>query len=242
MVRVLLLFGFAALYGIVFVLLGLFISTMVARTQSAIIVSLLGWVTIVLMLPNAAVLLANLLSPASTYNQLNARLYEARQQIINPRLKENPSTKSVFDLPNAREVIFQTFETDRRITDEFLDAKLRQVELAGRLSALSPAGALSSGQSSLAGTGISAYTQYVQFLRAQRDRVIEALERRWDMPAAEGARLVDQTMQEIDRQQRPSEGLKASLQAAALPLVSLLLWAAALGAAAVWRFERYDVR
>jgi ABC-2 type transport system permease protein len=240
--RVLLLFAVAALYGIVFVLLGLFISTIAVRTRAAIVMALLGWVTIVLVLPNTAVLLANLLSPAPSYNQLNARLHEARQQVINQTLREHPGVTSVLDLPNAREVIFKAFETDRRITDEYLDSKLQQVKLAHLLSALSPAGALSSGQSSLAGTGVSAYSSYLQFLRSQRDMIVDALQRQWDMPAPEGARLVQRTMQEINQQQRPAEGFEASLSSSVLPSLSLIFWGAAFGLGAWWRFEKYDVR
>jgi ABC-type transport system involved in multi-copper enzyme maturation permease subunit len=63
MVRTALIFAMGALYGIVFVHIGIFISTIVTRTKIAVVAALLAWAATVLVLPNAAVLMAKLLSP-----------------------------------------------------------------------------------------------------------------------------------------------------------------------------------
>jgi ABC-type transport system involved in multi-copper enzyme maturation permease subunit len=242
MTRVLLIFATGALYGIVFIFIGLFISTVTAQTKSAIVIALLGWGTIVFVLPNTAVLIAELLSPAPSYNQLEARLREAREQIIQPELQAAPGAKSIFELPNAREVIFRTIDMDRQLTDEFLDSKLEKVNRAQLFSALSPAGALLSAQSNLAGTGAGAYSDYLQHLQLQRDAIIDSLKRGFDMPRAEGAKLIEETRQKATSQQRPPEPFGSSIRSTLLPFASLLLWAAVFAIATCWRFEKYDVR
>ncbi len=242
MARVLLIFATGALYGIVFIFIGLFISTVTAQTKSAIVIALLGWGTIVFVLPNTAVLIAELLSPSPSYNQLEARLREARDQIIQPEMQAAPGAKSIFELPNSRDVIFRTIDMDRQLTDEFLASKLEKVNRAQLFSALSPAGALLSAQSNLAGTGASAYSDYLQHLQLQRDAIIESLKRGFDLPRAEGAKLIEETRQKVTSQQRQPEPFGASLRSTLLPFASLLLWAAAFAIAACWRFEKYDVR
>jgi ABC-type transport system involved in multi-copper enzyme maturation permease subunit len=242
MARTLLIFATGALYGIVFIFIGLFISTVTAQTKSAIVIALLGWGTIVFVLPNTAVLIADLLSPAPSYNQLAARLREAREQIIQPELQAAPGAKSIFDLPNSREVIFRTIDMDRQLTDDFLAGKLRKVNRAQLFSALSPAGALLSAQSNLAATGAGAYGDYLQRLRLQRDAIIDSLKRGFDMPRAESAKLIEETRQKATSQQRQPEPFGSSLRSTLLPFASLLVWASVFAVATFWRFEKYDVR
>src|SRR5262249_23995433 len=97
--RTLLIFGLGALYGIIFVHLGLFISTITARTKIAVTTALLSWSAIVLVLPNAAVLMAKLLSPAPSYNQFNARLYEARRRVFQEEQRARPADRASPEQP-----------------------------------------------------------------------------------------------------------------------------------------------
>src|SRR5262249_14823553 len=80
--RLLFVFGLGAVYGVVFLHLGIFISTITMQTRNAVVIALLAWAAIVLVLPNAAALLAKVFAPTPSYNQFNARLDEARNQIL----------------------------------------------------------------------------------------------------------------------------------------------------------------
>src|SRR5262245_30226114 len=242
LLRALLIFGLGALYGVVFAQIGLFISTITTQTKTAVAMALLAWAAIVLVLPNAAALTAKLLSPVPSYNQLNARLYEARQRILREESAANPVTRSMPDLPLSRRALFRTFEIDCQLTDNYLASKKTQLYRAQLLAALSPAGALAFGLSDFANTGVSAYSSYLELRRSGRDVMLDALKRRWDLPPQAGAKLVEEARGLISNRQRHTEPLGASLRSAVISITSLLAWALFFGLVAYWRFERYDVR
>jgi ABC-type transport system involved in multi-copper enzyme maturation permease subunit len=242
MVRAVLIFCLGALYGIVFVHIGLFISTMVAQTKIAVAMALLVWATTVLVLPNVAVLMAKLLSPAPSYSQFNVRLDGARQQILRAEIQGNPADKPLPGLRTSKQAMFRIFDVERQLTDDYLASKKAQIYQARLLATLSPSGALTFGLSDLAGTGVSAYSSYLELLRSGRDTMMDALKRRLDLPPQAGAKLVQDARDMIDSRQRDAEPLGASFRSAVISITSLLAWAVLFGLAAYWRFERYDVR
>jgi hypothetical protein len=138
--------------------------------------------------------------------------------------------------------MFRIFEVERQLTDDYLASKKTQIYRARLLATLSPSGALAFGLSDLAGTGISAYSSYLDLLRSGRDTMQDAHNRRLDLPPQAGAKLVQEARDMIDSRQRRSEPLGASLRSAAISIASLLAWAVLFGLATYWRFERYDVR
>jgi ABC-type transport system involved in multi-copper enzyme maturation permease subunit len=242
MARASLIFGLGALYGVVFVHIGLFISTITARTKTAVTMGLLTWITIVLVLPNASVLMAKLLTPTPSYNQLNARMYEARQRILQKDSEDNPTTRSSPEQPVLDQTLLRLFETERLMTDNYLASKKDQNYQAKLLAALSPAGALSFGLSDLAGTGVSAYSSYLDLLRSGRDIMLNALKRRLDLPPQDGNKLVQEAGEMITNIQRRTEPLGAGIRSSVISITSLLAWAIIFGMATCRQFERYDVR
>lgn len=203
---------------------------------------MLLWAAIVIVVPNTAVLASEVLSPVPTYNQNRARIEEARQEIIQGELRAYPRAQSIFETPNARQVIFRILEIDQQMTDEYLARKSTQLEHARLLASLSPAGALVFGLSDVAGTGVSAYRSYLSLFRAGRDLFIDAYKRRWDLPAEEGGRLVREAEKEVASLRRRPEPIVRSVRSATPAIASLVLWLSFLGLAVYWRFERYDVR
>ena len=240
--RVILILGMSLIYAVVFVCVGLLLSTITVRTKTAVVTALLVWGALVLVLPNAAVLSAKLLFPAPSYNQLKAQLRESRQQIIDQELHAHPEIKSVFESPNAREVLSRTFDADRQITDDYVARKWRQVARARYLSMLSPAGALKFGASDLAGTGANSFQSYLGFLVSGRDLMIDAMNRQWDLQTDEKAKFIQQAMEHISSRQRKPEPLSAGLGPSAIGAGSLLTWAGILGFLAYRRFQQYDAR
>jgi ABC-type transport system involved in multi-copper enzyme maturation permease subunit len=240
--RALLIFGLGALYGIVFVNIGLFISTILAKTKIAVMTGMFVWATIVLVLPNVAVLMAKLRSPAPTYSQFNARLYEARQKFLREQSQALPAARQSPEQPVTSQALFRLFEIERQLTDNFLESKKHQNHQAQRFAALSPTGALAFGLSDLAGTGVSAYHSYLELFRSGRDIALDALKRRLDLPTQAGDKLVQETREMIANRQRRTELLGDSLRSAVISITSLLVWAVFFNLAACWRFRRYDVR
>ncbi len=241
-IRALLIFALGALYGVVFIHIGLFISTIAARTKQAVTASFFTWVTIVLVMPNAAVLVAKLINPTPSYNQFNARLYEARQQNVRESSKENAAAKSSSGGSNFNHSPLSLFEIERQLTNNYLASKKAQNHQARLFAAVSPAGALTFGLSDLAGTGVDAYDSYLELFRLERDLLIEALESRSAHSAQEGDKLVQQANEVIATRRRQTEPLGSGLRSSIIAICSLTAWALLFGLAVGWRFKRYDVR
>jgi ABC-type transport system involved in multi-copper enzyme maturation permease subunit len=242
MLRVLLIFGLSLLYGLVFVHLGVFISTITSKTKTAAVIALLTWGTLVFVLPATAVLVAKLLVPAPSYNALSARIIESNRRITEEELQAYPGAQTIFATPNARETVLRILETDQMISDDYMARTLNQIDRAQGFAIPLPPGALSIGSSDLAGTGVLAFQMYFDYLKSGRDMIVEALKLRWDMLPHEGAKLVRSITEEVASRQYQPEPLSATLRSAMKAGVSMLLWIFLLGLAALWRVERYDVR
>ena len=237
--RAMLIFGLASVYGIVFVHVGLFISTITSQTNIAVTIALGAWAAIVLILPNASVLMAKLLAPAPSYNQLTARLREARRRILQEGAEANPAARTPRP---SKQSLPRIYEVERQETDNYLASKKNQNSLARSLAALSPAGALTFGSSDLASTGVDAYNSYLELFRSSRDVMIGALKRGLELSPQEGSKFIQEAVETIANRQRRTEPLGASLRSSIMSVVSLTAWAVFFGLAACWRFNRYDVR
>jgi ABC-type transport system involved in multi-copper enzyme maturation permease subunit len=240
--RVVLLFFLSLLYCMVFIFLGLFISTIARRTKTAVVVALLVWVGLVLVLPNAAVLAARLSAPAPSYNQFDARREQLRREIILAELRAHPEARSFFETPNAFEANVRGLEMEKQLTDDFIASKLRQMDRAHNLAVIFPVGALGFGLSDVAGTGRSAYKSYMEFLKDGRDQVLDAFKHRYELPGQEGARLRREVASAVESRRLQAEPLSNSLTSAAPSVLSLFTWALLLSSMSYWRFQRYDVR
>jgi hypothetical protein len=227
---------------LMFIFLGLLISTLTARTKTALMTALLTWGALVLVLPNATVVAAQIIRPTSSYNQLNARLRAAHQEIFQAELRSHPEIHSIFESPNVKARLLESYDMDQALTDDYLTQLWAQTAEAKRLAILLPAGALEFGASDMSGTGVGNFKLYLDFLRAGGDRVRNALRQQLDLPAAEGGQLIGQTIEEVSRDRRPWQPLKASLQWALSSFISLGVWTVGLSATSLLRFERYDVR
>ena len=239
LVCAMLIFGFVSFYGIVFAHIGLFISTITTRTRIAITTALLAWATIVLILPNASVLMAKLLTPTPSYNQLNARLRDARRRILQEEAENNSAARTVRP---SRQSLPRIYEIERQETDNYLASKKDQNRRARLFASLSPAGALTFGLSDLAGTGTDAYNAYLDILGSSRDVMLDALKRSLDLSRQDADKLMQEAIETVANRQRRAEPLGADLRSSIIPITSLLAWAVLFGLAACWRFKRYDVR
>jgi ABC-type transport system involved in multi-copper enzyme maturation permease subunit len=239
LVRAILIFILASLYGIVFLHIGLFISTITARTRIAVTTALLTWATIVLILPGASVLMAKLIVPASSYNQLNARLREARRRILQEEAEANLAVNTA--RPSGQSLP-RIYEIERQETDNYLTGKKEQNHRARLFAALSPTGALTFGLSDLAGTGVDTHNSYLELFRSNQDVMIDALKRSMYLSPQEGDKVLQEARKKVADSQQRVEPLELNFHTSIIPIFSLLVWAIFFGMASCWRFERYDLR
>jgi len=236
--RILLLLAMSMVYGLVFVLLGLFISISSLRTKNATASGLLCWGALVLVLPNAALLAAKILSPVPSYSQLDTQMWYERRLIQ----REARSGSVDSDPQHEKDALFRTFEIEKRLVDDFMARKSAQIEKARQFAVLCPPGAVMFGLSELAGTGTGAYRSYSEFVLKGRDRMIESYKRAWDLPNEQGNKILREVDDSVKYSERPTEPLTMSLRMTVFPLISLILWGSLLSFAAIFRFQRYDVQ
>jgi len=238
--RVLLIIAVSAIYGVVFISIGLVISTTTTRAKTAIILGVFLWAAVVLVLPEGMAMAVEIISPAPTYAQNREQIEHARRQIIRDVGARSPG--EVAADPRHADVVRRLVEVDRKLTDDYLLRKGRQLDIARRVVMITPAGALAFGLSDLAGAGVSAYRSYANALRARRDVMLEAYKRHAEAPSEEVAREIREAAQHAASLPRRSEPIAESVRAAVPAVISMALWWAIAAVAASWRFERYDVR
>lgn len=238
--RLLLLFALALLYALVFVSLGLLISTFTERTSTALVAGLLVWGAVVLVLPNTTVLIAESAAPLPSYDQVNGRLHQEWDQMVHATLRAHPDATSVFDIPGATGGIISQIERERQVMDDYFARLSRQVETAKWLTALSPAGAVTFGITDLAGTGADTYETFYESLRAGRNQAISNYKKRLNSGPDTGRHGGEAISPATP--QRTSSTVVTGLLSAAPCIMSLLLWLSLSMVGAYLRFERYDVR
>jgi ABC-type transport system involved in multi-copper enzyme maturation permease subunit len=240
--RALFIFFLCILYGLVFVNVGFFISILVTRTHKAIIAGLLAWATIVLVLPNVAVLATQVLFPTLTYDQFNAGSYKIRQGLREAEPATTSAVKPSIGLPGAKTTLVRLLEAEQQITDEYLMGKINQLRRARLFASVSPAGALVFGISDLANTGVNDFEEYLELFRSGQLSMTDALKRRLDLSPQAGRKLVQEVIKDVNNRQRADKTPITSYLSASLPMASLAVWAAFFGLAAAWRFKQYDAR
>jgi hypothetical protein len=196
----------------------------------------------VLILPNASVLMAKLLTPTPSYNQFNARLREARQRVLQQESESNTAARLSPSRPLSVQNMPRLYEIEREATDDYLASKKNQNRLARLFASLSPAGALTFGASDIAGTGVDAYNSYLDLFRSDQDVMVDTLKRTIFLSREEGSKLMQEARETIADRRRRVESLGAGLRSSVISISSLFAWAVFFGLAACWRFERYDVR
>jgi ABC-type transport system involved in multi-copper enzyme maturation permease subunit len=231
----------SSLYGLIFIFAGLCISSLTQRTRSSVFAGLLMWVSIVIVIPNAAITIGALIFPAPTYDELNAELDELRNELIEEELSAHPGATNVFDLPDFRRAMARVFASDREVTRQFLEQKRRQAVESSRLAPLSPAVALSFGLSEIAGTGIHLYGSYLDLLGASHRRLLEAMEYRETLPPDVAAQYWSQTLEEVSSRQVRQEPTVVNLRSSSIFILSMVGWLAAFALTAYYRFRRYNV-
>ncbi|MFB3903441.1 MAG: ABC transporter permease subunit [Acidobacteriota bacterium] len=242
------------LYLSVFVLLGLLLSTLLKESQASLIVSLLVWVTLVIVIPSGASLTSKLWYALPDEDAVNQRARQrsddaARNHDRRYPHKDNwilsgqwspgePLAKAV-----ARDEVF-----DRELF-HYEDSKIEQVQLGQKLARTSPAGLFQSAVLGMTGSGIYHYYSFTRQARRYREALRQMVEENYPFDRFYPQHEIREQIQtlRVDYQVVPKfeeklltvgEGWsKAVWDTGLLALLNVILFAA------TWAvFLRYDAR
>lgn len=250
-VRIGLLYGLSVLYLAFFVLAGAWVSALSRRCMSSLLAALLLWITVTVVLPETAGLVAEAIHPVESASQILQKRAELRTNLANQQREELRPLAAREDYEELRQEISTLYEERYRSSAAELDRRLEtqladQDRIASRLAAVSPAAALTFSWTALAGTGTEDvrhfYTELNAYQKTLRDTVFTGTYRDlFDHGLARG-RIVLVDPGAVPRFQYRSLGLESQLRrvwphATLLVLLDLIAWGGAW-----WAFRRYDVR
>jgi ABC-type transport system involved in multi-copper enzyme maturation permease subunit len=207
------------LYLAVFFLLGAMISASTFSSSKAFLGALLTWVVLVLILPHTLMLLGSQWRRVPSSEVFSAQVNAARNDIL------GKPKAFMTEWPRANEAM-------ERLEADYARQVQGQESLMQAVTRLSPAGSYVFAISALAGTSSEAAEGYLAAVRSYLSRLrhfvyVESQEN----PKAEKPVFF-----------RPGEDLAGTLGRAARDAGLLALWISALAVAALWRFQRYDLR
>ena len=237
------------LYLTVLFALGVFVSTLTARSTTAFALSLVAWVLLVAIVPRLAVLAARQISPVEPLQEFEMKKTEVHRRGSIEAQKELNTYVRQHDGESVPDAVY--YDLLRRVRekqnrelkildDDYLQQKQRQERWDLILSRLSPAGSVSYAAMSLAQTGLQRDLRFQAAVRDYRAIFTRYYDRKSD-------ELVNQSENRQDLSDLPDfnfqdEPLSASLDRALPDLGFLVVWCFVLFAGAYVNFLRYDVR
>lgn len=250
----------AALIGlltvIVFATLGLAVSTLARRSSVALALSLVVWVSVVLIWPSLAPYLASSVWPVPPRQAARRHLLAKEAYLIQEELSEHRKAAAELKASHADvDVAWQRYveikrrwsERKREELGRLVADRQRQIwhQQKGALSLLliSPYGAFKVALGTVCGTGLEDYQLFLN--SAERYEMeeftpasFEALtrEKPWITKGADAQKFQPQPFQ------APSLSLKERLKGITLPVGLLIFEIGVLTALGLFTFDRYDVR
>ena len=253
-----LIFLLFLLYLSVFFCLGLLVSSMTVRSSTSLLVLLSIWCIMGMVVPKAAVIMADHLRPIPTPNEIytqaltfSTQLQREQNQALlkkqmdlrsqvdttNPQAnQEYQRLLSEFATENTRVFWSSIGENNARINNDYQLRKDAQAALAKNLSRISPASSLTFAATTLARTGMDDYNR---FYRAIMDYKVVVGDLVRTDPSLRG--------KEIDFAGMPQpvseyENLSQSFVRILPDLISMIVMIALLTGGAYFAFIRCDVR
>jgi hypothetical protein len=164
-----------------FVLLGLLLSTALREPQASLIVSLLVWVSLVIVIPSGASLTSKLWHAVPDQDAVAERASQAYHDAIRNHdqrypHKDNGNFSGQWSPGESLTKAVQMDAARDRVYFEYEDQKIDQVRLGQKLSRSSPAGLFQSAVLSITGSGILHYESFARQARRYRDELRRVLE------------------------------------------------------------------
>ena len=254
--RVAVVFLLAELYLSVFAMLGLFISSRFRESSASLVVALLAWTVLVVIVPNSGGILASGLVTVPGPEEISGRASRARNEARRSYAARYPDADDGFSGNwSGGEIIARAFEVaDAKVReyDIYRDSMVRQVQVARRLTRISPTSVFQYASEEVAGSGLPHYVRFLSQARRYRMALRECLlgyypfDRYhpfvWSRENQEKARGIQVDFERIpkfgDLHVRAGEALRE----ASWDIVLLFLFGVAFFLAAYVSFLRCDVR
>ena len=184
-----------------FFTLGLFVSSLTARSSTSFFAVLAMWVTLVMVIPDLSALTAGRIRPVPAASEISVQkglaTYQLQQE--SSRIQSEQQSWRVFTAEAIRKGVADAMQTSREfnlrineinahIDRDYQMHKEAQYDLAKNLSRVSPATGLTFGAAVLARTGVDEYGRFMESTRIYRSVI-----RDWGGKADEQGLQVSQT-------------------------------------------------
>jgi len=203
------------------------ISTAPHRNATALIVSLLVWIGWILVVPNAAPVLARALVPVPSLQKL-----EAEKKAI--YRETGLQAHRVEDPVRSQKIREEGERRQRKLERYYQDRLQHQIELSKILARLSPTASFALITSELAGTGTGFFTRFNQAYERFRAETVDFLPNGYD-PNAKKVKI-----EELPRLELVSARLEESLAIISVDLLLLGLFNVLFFLLTYMLFLRYD--
>lgn len=237
------LVGISALYLISFYTLSLFISVVISRPSIALMVLLQLWIFLVIIYPNLSILIAgnsyNLPSEQEIGKKKEAAFkpYEEEFHRVIKAFSKAVTSSEVSNELGLRNVELWSIKAEKeyQIDQEFCDRLTHQMNLAKKISFLSPATLYDQAVNRLARTDINEYERFMKGVYRRWQKLVEKQKLRWT--DVEAYRKF-----EMPYFSYPHETVSQSFVSVLFQLVILFLLGLIFFALAYTAFLRKDVR
>jgi len=160
-------FVFSITFISAFLMLGFLISAMTKQSTTSLVVSLLTWALIVIIIPRLGGLFSSKISPIPSYYLVRTNANEMETQAIENYNRENPDNRSAsysghWSPGEPLERALVTSDAWSKAMDEYRNKMINQVEIARKLTLISPFSSFQYGLEALIESGIFHYKIFFQ--------------------------------------------------------------------------------
>ena len=160
------IFLIALLYTCLFLALGLLASSCVRQSAVSLVILLVGWVTLVVFIPNTVASVAEGFSSPMTSDEFWERKYNLRDQLRDQYRKQiwidELSYKRIL---GGSELVTKEVALQERLNQEHLKQQIAQFQIARSLTRVSPRAIVQNLLESFAGTGFDRHQQFLENVR-----------------------------------------------------------------------------
>ncbi len=245
-----------AIYVSIFIFLGIFVSTQFSRSSTSLLTLLSIWVIFVILMPNILGTISSGLKEVPSTDDIELRKqttkddlwkrYEDRGLFKVAPSREKPDMKAV---ALWAECLNEERQAEEKITDEYLDSQLAQIQLARQITRISPTAIYRYALENISNTGFERHQKFIANIRIYRDKF-------WEYIKSEDRKDSDSLHAYFVREgvsDRPAEfgnapeftenlTLASSLQSALLDICILALFALFFFMISYVSFIRADVK
>lgn len=236
---------FSLIYILVFLLMGLLISSRTSQPSTSLVVSLLAWIVFTIAIPNLGLLVAKHRVPLPSYQETEMEKFRLAREIEDKQEKVRRSDVSAFGYGSIHSEIAPKIWRAKYKVDAFLlNKKAKLFALSQNLTRLSPTASYTYAATELAGTGVSDLLKMERDVLRQYNQYIGAVESMLPAEPTPGdMENLEQDKLENAMKFNPTKvSLADRLRNATLDGLMLCIFCVLLFVGAYASLMRYDVR